>query len=199
MQNAFDQAKARLARANKAIEAFSAATKIEEAEEAWTDFLLAAATIYSKLEQGAKGNPKSQTWFGNKKKERKSDPLLRYLHFARNSNEHGIERVAETTPPNYYFQEGRQLKFNERIPTKFQKVDPATNQPTGDFMDGMFAGPTLRPVRAHDRRFGDYCDPPDEHLGQTVEYGISFCYDIGVIGLRYLTRLISEAEQLPPS
>jgi hypothetical protein len=48
---AVEQAKGRLRRAEKAIQALEAADSFEAAEEAWTDFLLAAGTIYSKLEQ----------------------------------------------------------------------------------------------------------------------------------------------------
>ena len=47
------------------------------AEEAWTDFLLAASTIYTKLEQGAKTSGQSAAWFGRKKKQRRDDPVLR--------------------------------------------------------------------------------------------------------------------------
>src|SRR5207249_4288002 len=68
-----------------------AATTYVDAELAWSAFIMAASTIYSKLEQGAKSSGKSQGWFGRKKKERRTDALLRYLHFARNSDEHGLE------------------------------------------------------------------------------------------------------------
>jgi hypothetical protein len=81
------QAKQRLLKLEKALSALRSATTVEDAEEAWTDFLLAASTIYSKLEQGSKGYAKTEPWFGKKKKERKDDPLLRYLHYARNSDE----------------------------------------------------------------------------------------------------------------
>lgn len=191
--NALRQAKSRLAKAILAIEAMRVATNVEEAEAAWTDFLLAAATIYSKLEQGAKSNGKSQAWFGRKKKERRDDQLLRYLHFARNSDEHGIERIVETSVEN------AGMKFNERIPLKVQKVDPVTHKPVGEPMDAVIAGPTIRPVRAHDSRFGDYCDPPTEHRGVMIKGGGNFCYDVGIKGTAYLSELIGEAENLTPS
>src|SRR3977135_1049935 len=95
-----EQARLRLAKAEKSAETVRAATTLEASEEAWTDYLVAVSAIYSKLEQGAKSDPKSRQWFGGKKKERRGDPLLRYLHAARNSNEHGIERVVEQTGPN---------------------------------------------------------------------------------------------------
>jgi hypothetical protein len=194
--DALNQAKSRLIRAEKALAAIGAAKAIEDAEAAWTDFLLAAATIYSKLEQGAKGSGKCQGWFGRKKKERKDDPLLRYLHFARNSDEHGIERVVAQSPSNLH--RGRPLSFNERIPVKLQPLDPVTNQFTGEWIDGVMAGPTIRPIRAHDRRFNDHCDPPTEHLGHPINFGGNFCYEIGALALIYLRSLLQEAESLQP-
>jgi hypothetical protein len=74
---AVDQAKARLRKAKKALDALKKANDFEPAEDAWSDFLLAAAAIYSKLEQGAKSKGASAGWFGRKKKERKDDPFKR--------------------------------------------------------------------------------------------------------------------------
>jgi hypothetical protein len=159
------QAKARLAKAERSLAAFRSATEIEVAEEAWTDFLQAISAIYAKLEQGAKGNNASTPWFGIKKHDQKVDPLLRYLHFARNSNEHGIERVAATTPNNRF--QGRELKFNERIPVKIAPADPVARQPTGPFVDAVAAGPTLRPSRVRNR--GQDCDPPHTHFGVEIQ------------------------------
>ena len=76
---AITQAKSRLSRATRAVEDLKTATNASQAEDAWTDFLVAASTVYSKLEQGSKNFGKSQGWYGRKKKERKDDPLLRYV------------------------------------------------------------------------------------------------------------------------
>jgi hypothetical protein len=185
---AVEQAKSRLLKAEKSLDAMKAAKSVGDAEEAWTDFLLASSTIYSKLEQGAKGCSKSVPWFGRKKNERRSDPLLRYLHFARNSAEHGIERVAATSPPNWSY-DGRPLGFNERVPIKWQRTDDLTRQPIGEQMDGVLAGPTLKPIRCHDRRFNDFCDPPSTHLGNEIVYR-DFINDLAQTALPYLrTRL----------
>jgi hypothetical protein len=66
-------------------------------ETLWENFLIAANGIYSKLERGAKTNGKSKAWYGRKKHERKNDPLLSYLHHARNAAEHGIQRITSRT------------------------------------------------------------------------------------------------------
>lgn len=67
LRDAVEQAKQRLLRAERSLRDLTEATTAQDAEDAWIDFLLAAANIYSKLEQGAKGNSKSEPWFGQKK------------------------------------------------------------------------------------------------------------------------------------
>jgi hypothetical protein len=191
---AVEQAKTRLNKAEKALEALKTATNFAEAEEAWTDFLLAAATIYSKLEQGSKSSGKSSGWFARKKKERKDDPLLRYLHHARNSDEHGIESVVSRLQQGSQIF-GKNLKFGEREPVKIQKLDETTRQPIGEAVDGFYAAATIRLVRVHDRRYNDFFDPPPTHLRKPDQY-YEEPHDVGVVGLGYLKGLISEAEAL---
>lgn len=191
--NAIEQAKARLQKAEKALAELRAAEYFDDAESAWSDFLLAASGIYSKLEQGAKGYPKSEPWFGKEKNLRKTDPLLRYIHFARNADEHGIERVTEQSLDNLH------LKFNERQHVKVQAFYENTHEPKGDPLDAVVAGPTLKVVRVYDRRFGDFADPPETHLGAPVHFGHSFPDEVGEVAIRYLRSMIERAEKLPNS
>ena len=187
---AIEQAKVRLLKAEKALAELNAAEYFDDAESAWSDFLLAASGIYSKLEQGAKGYPASDPWFGKEKNLRKKDPLLRYIHFARNADEHGIERVTDRSHDNGNF------KFNERYPLKAQMLDRVTHEPVGEPVDVVMAGPTIKLVRVYDRRYGDFADPPETHLGETVLFGSSFPHEVGVVALRYLRSMIERAEAL---
>lgn len=189
--NAIEQAKARLQKAEKALADLKAAEYFDDAESAWSDFLLAASGIYSKLEQGAKGYPKSEPWFGAEKHLRKTDPLLRYIHFARNVDEHGLERVTEQSLENI------NMKFNERKHFKLQRLNQETREPEGEPMDAVLAGPTLKVVRVYDRRFGDFADPPETHLGNPVHFASSFPDEIGDVALKYLRSMIERAEKLP--
>lgn len=195
---AVDQAKAKLRKAEKALEALKAADSYEAAEEAWSDFLLASSTVYSKLEQGSKVNGASAGWFGRKKKERKDDPLLRYLHHARNSDEHGIERVAERGGNERdIIAGGEKLKFNERREYVIKEVrDPNTNEVKQRDIKAYLYGPSLQMIRVHDRRFGDYCDPPRQHLGKIIDLDDNSLIGIAALGLAYLKRLVAEAETL---
>jgi hypothetical protein len=196
--SAIDQAKARFRKADKALHALKAAGNYEAAEEAWSDFLLAAATIYSKLEQGSKSKGSSAGWFGRKKKERKDDPLLRYLHHARNSDEHGIERIAERGGNEHdLISGGEKLNFNERREKAILEVrDPQTNQVKATNIKAYLYGPSLQMVRVHDRRFGDHCDPPREHLGKQIDLDDLWLIGVAELGLTYLRGLLAEAETL---
>jgi hypothetical protein len=196
---AVEQAKGRLQRADKALYALKTATNYDEAEEAWSDFLLAAATIYSKLEQGSKSNGTSSGWFGRKKKERKDDPLLRFLHHARNSDEHGIERVAERGG-NPRDLGGKPLMFNEYREHVIQDIrDPKTGEIKLQNIPAILHGPSLTMIRVHDRRFGDYCDPPTEHMGKTIELEDNSLIGVAALGLAHLSNLVAEAEKLVSS
>jgi len=189
--HALVQARQRLARANAALAELEAATNYDEAEIAWTDFLLAASTIYSKLEQGAKVSGKSQAWFGRQKKRRRDDHLLRYLHFARNSDEHGIERVTERAENNRELF-GEPFKFGEH--REFRGVsgkDPETGDLIFNEVRGWVSGPGIKLVRATDARFGDYCDPPV--IGETPP---NDPLTLGKTALPMIEAIIEEAEGL---
>lgn len=189
--NAIEQAKIRLKKAEKALSDLACAEYFDDADSAWSDFLLAASSIYSKLEQGAKGYQKSEPWFGLEKNLRKTDPLLRYIHFARNADEHGIERVTDRSMDNLH------LKFNERQVGKLRFADKKTMKPAGDEFDCIMAGPTIKLMRVHDRRYGDFADPPTTHLGKPIPFGNSFPLDAGMVALNYLQSMIERANNLP--
>ncbi len=184
--HALVQARQRFARADAAIAEFEAASNYCEAETAWTDFLLAASTIYSKLEQGAKGNGKSGAWFGRQKKARKDNQILRYLHFARNSDEHGIERVTERSENNKNI-----FKFGERREATFYH---APDSDTGElrFKGTAWAcGPCIDLIRARDSRFGDFCDPPQME-GSAPKDPLA----LGRVAMPMIEAMLEEAEAL---
>jgi hypothetical protein len=190
---AVEQARARLIKAEKALFALKTSTNFEEAEEAWSDFLLASSTIYSKLEQGAKSHGRSNPWYGGKKKLRKDDALLRFLHQARNSDEHGIERVAERGG-NAVDLTGKPLVFNEYREHVIDSVrDPQTGEVKAQHIKAILHGPSLQMIRVHDRRHGTFCDPPTHYLGQIIQVEDNSLIGVASLGLSHLTALIAEA------
>lgn len=62
----------------------------DEFRDTWFVFLTAFKSVYTALQEGAKGQPKSLQWMGARNRERRNSPLLRYLYAARNDEEHGL-------------------------------------------------------------------------------------------------------------
>jgi len=179
----------RLEWAEDALTQLRGAQDFPSSEKAWTALLLAASAFYSKLEQGSKAKGKSTAWFGRKKKQRKDDPVLRYIHFARNSDEHGIERVTDRRNAGWL-----DVGFGEQRKTHIQKVDPVTNLPTGPEIRAFLYGQHLVAVTAHDRRFGDSCDPPIGLIGDDLDG--SHPPDIAAVVLEKLRDILEEAGEL---
>lgn len=192
-RSAVEMARERWERGQRAFKELEAAKSHRAAEAAWSDFLEAASVVYSKLEQGAKGHGKSAGWFGRRKRERKDDDLLRYLHFARNSDSHGIERVVEEAPGTRHPQTGRLLEYNEVWSMEVQ-IHAPDGTPKGPPQPARVWGPTIGAVTAYDRRYGDSCEPPKVHRGQRMPFQHPF--DIAWLALKYLDEMITEAETL---
>ena len=189
--SAVEMASARYRKAERSLEALNASTNFADAEEAWTDFLLAVSAIYSKLEQGAKGHPKAEPWFGKVKHERKTDPLLRYLHFARNADYHGLKRVTQKNPGQTAL--GFEPGFNERQPLKIARVAAPGELPIEPMMDAWVMGPHLTLIRAVDTLHGDYADPPQTHLGNKIDH--RYPLEAGAAAMPYLGSVLEAAAE----
>lgn len=202
---AVEQAKERLEVAEDALTKLREATVADSFRDIriqWTNFLLSASAIYSKLEQGAKSSGKSAAWFGRMKKLRKDDELLRYIHHARNSDYHGIVPVVRegsevhvTIPPPYptatpatlhatlsedtdsndFWMEARDSRTGRKIPLEIQLRK------------------YLAVVQVKDDKHGDVFDPPKQHLGEPIE--VDEPLGVATLALDYLRTLIAEAEK----
>lgn len=193
---AIEKARSRLARANEALQRLRTSRYFQQFEPAWTDYLVSLNTVYSILEQGSRGSPKSEAWFGRKKNERRRDPLLQYLHQARNSDEHGIEPVVEHDPGHVAIG-----KRGEAVHIVSGIFGPGMVNATLAPVEGKL--PSIEVVHAHpkmisvtDNRFGDTFDPPTEHLGRPLRTGSPT--EVAELGFEYHKQLIDEAERLIP-
>lgn len=178
----------RLQMAEEALEDLKQAGDFRAAEKAWTSFLVAAGAFYSKLDQGAKGHGKSSVWFGLKKEQRRNDPVLRYLLFARNSNEHGIERVTEWKDAGW-----ADVPFGQQHKTFIQRIDPDTSEPIGEPMRAFLYSQHLVAVTAWDRRYGTSCEPPRDGVGPDRDG--AHPPDIAEVALEKLRDILEEAAQ----
>jgi hypothetical protein len=192
-QKALAAAKVRLERTRNAVAAIDAGTALADMHSAWWTFLLAASGVYLKLEQGAKGNGKSESWFGKVKHLRKTDPLLSYIHQARNCDQHGIDDssftavTATSTHPDVEIIQS--LDPNNPMTTNLTiKVSKAI--PKGTTIAGLAPGIALRAVTNR----GAIFLVPTHHLGQQLKDNTM--QEVARAGLRYLESLVEEAGRL---
>jgi hypothetical protein len=189
------QAREKLQSARDALSRMTSAETYRAAGQAWSDFLLASNGVYSKLEQGAKGCPASEGWFGRKKHDRKTDELLKYLHHARNADEHGIEgttlaMVAAQSIKGKLHSIGIRLGFDREPEILVRKETGA------EVKIERYLG--VKNVK--DARYGDTFSPPKRHLKNDLpneQSGIVRADQIATLALAYIECLIAEAAKLP--
>lgn len=189
----------RLAKARAALERLESSASLDERASAWSDLLLAGNAVYSKLEQGSKVSGKAAAWFGRAERVRKLDPLLAYMHHARNSEEHGIEDITSRVKAgdaSFTFREpfdpakleGLQLRIDTdamgRVRVSSSDEDVITTK--------EYSKPSLVLVRVTDPRFNDYFDPPYTHLGSALLDQSPEA--VGRLFVEHLNKLIEEAQ-----
>ena len=196
---ALAKAREHLALARKHVAALRKADRTSRIVKEWGGFLTEAGRFYSKLETGSKQHGQSDGWFGRKKNERKTDPLLRYVHHARNSHEHSIEEITGGVPGSISMEASMPsgMMLNGSLTIKDGKVTENTLK--GDTVYGnpklVVTPPRVILVRIYDRQFGDHFDTPHDHLGVALE-GTSPVI-VAELAVDYMETMLAEAEALP--
>jgi hypothetical protein len=160
-RNAVIKASGKLQRMQEAYLIFSTSTDMRQASSAWIDFVMASGSFYSSLEQGAKVNSISRYWFGTKKHDRKTDPLLKYLYAARNSEEHGLTPIVRQAAKEIHLTE-RGSAVQLVSDGKNWNVEHIAGKPP------VFKDPALALQRAYDDRSKIWCELPTSHLGNPM-------------------------------
>lgn len=198
-KQAVEQARVRLEKTRKAFNLLLQNTTFRDASLEWSNFLIFSNCIYTKLEQGSKSSPKSRYWFGKKKHERKKDPLLNYLHQARNSDEHRLEPITYGEPAKVNVSGDTKGRVGEAIigdqitgGLGVESYGISIHYEDGDEVSITFTNPQVKLARV--RNHNDYYDPPLFHLGQQLED--SSLARVANLGLTYFERLVAEAEAL---
>lgn len=191
-QIAVDKACKRLAKASMCLESIEASRSFDEFESAWTDLLIALDDIHTILQQGAKTSPQSRQWYGGKKTERRKDPLLSYLHQARNADKHGIEPIASHKPGGVKISKGARPTFILKTAVNHGKASFELHPIEGPGMEIIPPSAELIPVRFD--RFGDVFEPPTKHLGSILPDVSPLA--IARIGFKYHETLVQAASQL---
>ncbi|MBZ9874985.1 hypothetical protein LB542_29570 [Mesorhizobium sp. BR1-1-9] len=191
---AVEKARVRVARAAAALERISNSSGFETFSEAWTDFLLAANSIFSIIEKGAANDAKSRQWYGCKKKQGRQDPLVRYMVQARNADEHGIEPVAEHVPGHVAFGKGGESVHIEKLSIRNGELVNAEIHPVNGRLPTVeIQNPHPRLMPVIDDRYGiQQFDLPTEHLGSKIA-DVS-PRTLARLMMDYVTDLVNEAE-----
>ena len=165
----------------------------------WYYFLVSANNIYVTLLQGAKGNTTSQTWFDVKKAERKTDPLMHWLHEARGDEEHaryGIGPSLKYTPGQTLV--GVQQAGASRAFTVNLSNVPGQPRITTQSHDGLPVEigrvPHKIELKLVRERKGRVVNPPTHHLGASI-IDVSPA-GVAALAVDYLTKLVEEARTL---
>lgn len=191
-ESGLEQAGERLAWAEAAAKDLVDAEYFDDAEKAWVNFLVAASAFFSKLEQAGKGHGKSEAFFGRVKRQRKKDPVLRYLKFSRNCDQHGIERITEQDMSNT-----ESMPFNKRKKVFLFKLDKETGEPINRKGYAAFAfGPRLRCVTVVDKRHAVSCEPPLKAIEGDQDLHGDVPQDIAQVAIEKLRHILDDAEKL---
>ncbi len=187
---ALEQARVRLDAARKALDRVEEVTAFSELEGSWAHFLISANLVSAKLGAGAKGCPKSEMWFAQRRDESMRDDLLGYLRQARNAEEHGLERSIEhayKVHPEQGVVLQLDVSFEPNGDLVFRRTDPPHD---------VMQMPLTRALGVvTDPRSGRVFHPPEQHLSRPVQARTA--PEFGRLVLAYIEKIVFEADGLP--
>lgn len=154
-------------RAERAHRRITAAESLDEAEDAWADFLANASNVFAKLRAACRGHPLDWGWYGKKLDERSRDPLLLYIHKARNASTHRLDDITERVAA------GRRLTIAPGIGRVYVRFPIH-----------------IRPLPVVDQH-GNVYEVPTSHRG--VEFAYCDVVVMSHIAAKYLQDLVKEA------
>lgn len=151
--------------------------KMGDVRREWAGFLVHANRVLTKLGQGAKDGH-SQPWFGTIIHQRRTDPLLLYIHQARDASEHGDVVL------------GQDVVLRNQPATVIALFTPEALTTGGGSAGSSLNLPTVS-LLAVTNRSRTY-KPPMEHLGQPIRPTIEV---VAQAMLAFLTEVVAEARR----
>lgn len=180
---AIAKASRELMRCQRKLQQMQFSTDVSELADAWSDFLDASQRFFNKITNGAKGSG----WFGKRVIERKTDPLLQYIHQARHADQHGIgDIVLERHLPVINIGGSgtlQKLVIGPNMLIRELQHDPSIKvefQPAGVQLIAVENGNQVYPV-------------PSTHLGKPIASANPI--HVAELVCDYMSELLREAEQ----
>lgn len=184
-------AKRELVAAEKAIERMSQSKSLEDLEDEWKNYLNAIEKNWVKTERACQHiRNKFEPWQGQFTRERKKDPLLKYIKHARNSDQHTIHECMEKKDASnsMYVEGGPGVTHIERLEIKDGKlVEYRGNKPL--IIENL-------PNRIELLRVKDgskWYNPPKSH--KQVKLHWSAPIDVAVLGLEFYRDFVKQTEE----
>lgn len=190
------KAEERLRTCREARSAFASAKSPKELQSAWLQFLIASNSFFEILKAGARSNPRAKQWiYGTVEKQRREDPLLKYVHQARNTEEHGIDVSTSTKPGHTMI--GLGLGYSKSFEIRNFSTD-GWGKPSGlvKTYDGLPVKLTyelgeVNLLQVVDERYGTVFPVPDTHLGRQFTASPQSVADATI---SYMETIISQAK-----
>jgi hypothetical protein len=196
---AIEKASDHVAVAREAVDRLTLENGFKPFEQAWSQIVAELGRAYSKLEQGAKGCPVGDPWFGQMKHFRKSDALMSYLHHARNSEEHCLDYITQQRadgmtlgfPETNEVKVGFEMMIDDKGVTHIR--NPTVNSPNGGINKVEIVNPRVELVPVRDRNVT--YQPPEMHNAMPiVDRSPAGCARLAI---GYLEKMLAEARKLP--
>lgn len=201
----------RLDKARRALFECRNASSDHDLLSAWASLLVSGVGVIHAIEAGSRGTPQGRQWMGKVRRDGRNDPLVSYMHQARNDEEHEAD-PAIVRPPNLplcwvdpetgeftpFFdgnefdygnpklsEDGRAVTFG-----RYRRIREAGKRRLviGRSVDQL----ALRPLT--DQRFKTVFLPPLEHQGKRVDN--LGPVEIAELFVRYLEDLVDEAASI---
>jgi hypothetical protein len=164
----------------------------------WAELLVALNAGTEKLFSGARGCTKSETWRNKHRNLQRTDPLIRYLHQARNADEHGIEEITEVIRPTWDL---HGVRSGHTIMTDGRGVPIIVSSPNVPPPRVDYRPTRINLIDVVNSEYGDRFPVPREHLGRPIPLpegrSAPGPLEVGGLGLEYLGAMLAEARALP--
>ena len=181
--------KRELKTAKHAIENMKNAQDFETLEDEWRIYLNAIEKSWVKAERVCSIYTKFQPWQGFYTKQRKKDPLLKYLKHARNSDQHSIQESMNIKPASrsIYIEGGNSVHIDKLTIKNGNVAEYKGNKPLiiEDFPHRIELAPIVDS--------GKLYQPPKVHLTKKILWSAPI--DVAELGLDYYLNFLAKIEK----
>lgn len=189
----------RLSKAKRALYECRNATAFERFQSRWSEFLIHSGSVLNALEAGSNHTAQGRQWYGKIKRACRQDELVRYLHQARNAEEHDIEGTSNLKPGGISLKlpQGSSIHIHQLVLDESFYRDPeaairqGVTVTKGSLLIEKRGGKAvLRPVTYRGVTF----EPPSTHKG--AQLAADDPITIGGLYIEFLEDLVRKATHL---